>query len=463
MNRHFQRLENRERSHDMMKLSSHLEELKNASEQGLSKRVCDLTFQLLEKFQFSDGRYVRINESDKIKFCTMVSILYLPYEDDSLEEKRFALYYAAQAGHTSLVRTMVALLILSRFLECFDQGLRASLGKSGMTLPKWLDHFNNFTPQKDFGRKHLNMFLRISLNQDVKNILQNEEYTINQFLVIVEKSPWAMHVGKSFSKWKGKKKKCRKPLLNNNDYYDNDYSGGTNSDHSEYHFNSDEVGEDEKEFDDNNVGNDMLDQSPETAEDVNITMELYSIMMDEEEDALKKKYVHQEPESKKEEEEKDEKCDDNDDDDWTTTTSVGFVEVYNDDSMELPPLKCFKIDDDDDDSWSVVSGNPSVRSIKSNDVVFSYSDALRFGKKKQSNNNNNNAFHLIQEEEEEPTKIGSSCEAKKDDVNEGCPFSSIEQLLDHDSVFIRDGVKHSWGGASKYTKKKERKRDKECL
>ena len=302
-----------------LRFTNELQDLTDCSKQGNEINAYNITKSIAIQ-------YFGNSSADRM-FLFMIRCLVIP---DT--ENRSAVYYAAQAGHTNLVRTYLALLVLARSIRRPKQ---AAVVDRPIGIRDWLNHLGYLD---FFTSKDLDLCILSALNDSVAAIFSQQKYSLVDLRNIVMLSPWSNHVPENVAKLKLEKK--GKPFL----FTDDDYS--VVDDFIQDH--SDEDGDHKDGFDFSTIRTDIDDE---------VVLQLYQMMVIDESNETKEAATIEEGEA-----------DRHIDDEWSEVHSTSSSFVYAGDEL---------IEDGDD--WSILSNTASIKSI--NSVPISYSDALRFGKK----------------------------------------------------------------------------------
>lgn len=337
-----------------------LEDIRNYSKQGRIEDACTLVVQIAHSYF---GRCI----SDQT-FQLMVRCLVAPGI-----ENRSALYYAAHAGHVTMARTYLALLVLSRSTRSQVIDIERS-----RTFASWMCEFGYI---EFFGHREYNACILNALNQSTKAVFTVETYSLKDIQNIVLRSPWRQYLPQiphAVAKKEGK------PRLRVEDEYDLDhFSPILCSDHElSYHlehFSARGCSDEDLSPHDFHAYDDYLEylcnrnhalgyydndnHDEERVESITIVSDLDGSMIQQlmlTDEVNKSDLVFPTI--------GDDAADQSWCDDWsevhTTTISVTYHgDVYSGDG----------------DEWSFISDVASVKSISS--APLSYSDALRFGRK----------------------------------------------------------------------------------
>jgi hypothetical protein len=370
-----------------------LEDLRNYSKQGRIDDACTLAATIAYSYF---GR----NPTDQT-FQLMVRCLVAPGI-----ENRSALYHAAHAGHVSMVRTYLALLVLSRSTRSHVRDIESS-----RTFASWICEFGYI---EFFGHREYNACILNALNGTTKAVFTVETYSLEDIQKIVLRSPWREHLPKIANTVV---KKARKPRLQMEDEYVlNHFSPGLCSKHglsnnldrlSARSCSNEELSHLDFYRYDDYVDDDTHDdegvESTTVIDDLDEYIILQLILTEEAnksdvafpaigEDPSDHAWI----------------------DDWSDVHTTTSGVAYHGD------VTC-----GDGDDWSILSEIASVKSISS--APFSYSDALRFGRKGTMESIVENRFPSSAGE-------GESKGGEGDDVDA------------YDAFFIRDGIKDCHGG-----------------
>lgn len=325
-----------------LRFAAEIEDLKNASKQGLDIVASSLTRGIATN-------HFRIQtHNDNFFFC-MVRCLVIPDI-----ENRSALYYAAHSGCEQLVKTYLALLVLPRTIRQPDRVARLSrMYGDSMTIRQWFDRLGYID---FFGPKEFDICVLNALNDKTKALFKHESYTLAELRDTVMKSPWSSYVPNMLKQHLQTTRKSSKPRLVVDDDASS-YFDDIASDYDDFHQDGD-----------CKVASTVDKKRDEEDE---IVMQLYHLMLNCEtsDSSTSVEGGHCLIST---DNELAPVCD-NFDEEWSEVQSVasdGFVEIDGTNHGE-----------DDDCSWSVVSDVASVQSMATTSTTVSYSDALRFGAK----------------------------------------------------------------------------------
>lgn len=385
-----------------LRSAAEIEDLKNASKQGLDIVASSLTRGIATK-------HFRIQTHHGNFFFCMVRCLVIPDI-----ENRSALYHAAHSGCEKLVKTYLALLVLPRTIRQPDRVARLSRMYGGsMTIRQWFDRLGYID---FFGPKEFDVCVLNALNDKTKALFKHESYTLAALRDTVMKSPWSSYVPSMPKNHLQPTRKSSKPRLVVNDDASS-YIDDVDSDYDDFHQDGDckVASTDDKSRD----------------EEDEIVMQLYHLMLN---------------------------CETSDS---STAAEGGHCLISNDNEL-APACDSFgeewsevqsvasdsfvEIDktphgEDDESLWSVVSDVASVQSMATTSTTSTtYSDALRFGAKLEP-------AVTLPRISEDTTLLDTIKDTKAvlatprtEDEEECCAL--------FDDFFLRDGQKGSRGGKS---------------
>ncbi|KAI2488774.1 hypothetical protein MHU86_25828 [Fragilaria crotonensis] len=389
-----------------------LEDLRNYSKQGRIEDACTLVVKIACS---CFGRCI----TDRT-FQLMVRCLVAP----SIE-KRSALYYAAHAGHASIARTYLALVVLSLATRSQDNDIERS-----QTFASWMCEFGCI---EFFGHREYDACILNALNESTKAVFKFETYSMKEIQNIVLRSPWREYLPEIPH---AVAKKERKPRLQVEDEYDLDhFSPRLCSDrelayHLE-HFSARGCSDEELSPHDFHAYDDYLEylcnrnhvlgyydngnHDEERVESTTIVSDLdgsmvQQLMLTDEVNKSDLAFPTIGVDA----------ADQSWCDDWSEVHTTTISVTYHGD-----------VNSGDGDEWSFISDVASVKSISS--VPLSYSDALRFGRKGTMESiveNRLPSVRLCDESLGESGSIG----------NEGDDEDA------YDAFFISDGIKDCRGG-----------------